>query len=69
MNYSKYTSFDQLPVVLNAKDVAELLGISSTAAYGLLHAADFPTITVGRRKLVPRDELVAWITGKVVKKN
>lgn len=66
---SKYTSYDQLPLVLSAKDVADLLGISNTAAYGLLHAESFPTITVGRRKLVPRDGLIAWMDGKWGKNN
>ena len=61
---SKYTSYDQLPLVLNARDMADLLGISMTAAYGLIHAENFPTITVGRRKLVPRDELIKWMNGQ-----
>ena len=43
---SKYTSYDQLPLVLNARDLSDLLGISTTAAYGLIHAENFPTITL-----------------------
>ena len=68
MNNSKYTSFDQLPLVLSARDGADLLGSSSTAAYGLLHAENFPTITVGRRQLVPRDDLIEWMKNKSVGK-
>lgn len=68
MNNSKYTSFDQLPLVLSARDVADLLGISSTAAYGLLHSENFPTITVGWRQLVPRDALIEWMKSKSVGK-
>ena len=41
-----YTSYDQLPLALNADDVAAVLGISRANAYTLMHSKDFPTITI-----------------------
>ena len=47
----KYTSLDQLPLSLNANDIAEVLNISRGNAYTLMHREDFPTIHIGKRKL------------------
>lgn len=58
---SSYTSFDQLPVTLCADDIAKVLGISRANAYILMHSKGFPTLTIGKRMIVPRDKLVAWI--------
>ena len=56
------TKYDELPLVLNAKDVADILGISLTATYRLFDREDFPTIrTVMRRKLVSRDAFFDWL--------
>lgn len=58
MNKLPYESF---PEVLNAGQIAALLGISRAGAYQLLRRADFPTLHIGKRKLVPKDKLIAWI--------
>ena len=39
-------------ITLSARDLAELLGISRSAAYALFHREDFPTLKIGRRLLV-----------------
>ena len=57
----KITSYDQLPLILNAEDVAKILGISKSAVYGLFHMSGFPTLRVGKRMLVPRDKFIAWL--------
>lgn len=56
-----YTSYDQLPLALNADDVAAVLGISRANAYTLMHSRDFPTITIGKRMIVPKDKLLTWM--------
>ena len=56
-----YTSYDQLPLALYADDVVAVLGISRTNAYTLMHSKDFPTITIGKRMIVPKDKLLAWM--------
>ena len=36
-----YTTYDQLPITLNADEVATVLGISRARAYTLMRSADF----------------------------
>lgn len=57
-----YTKYDELPLVLDAKNVTDILGISLTAAYRLFDRDDFPTIRTGiRRKLVSREAFFDWL--------
>lgn len=53
------------PEVLNATQLAELLGISRAGAYNLLNRADFPTLCIGGRKLVVRTHLLDWMNSQV----
>ena len=63
-----FTSFDQLPIMLNADQLAEVLGISRAGAYQLMHAVDFPTIRIGKRMVVPKEELRLWMNRKLSEK-
>ena len=56
-----YTSLEQLPITLKAEEVAQVLGISRANAYVLMHSADFPTLRIGKRMVVPKDKLLAWM--------
>ena len=56
-----YTQWEQLPLVLNADQVAQVLGISRANGYALLHRADFPALRIGKRLSVPKDMLLEWI--------
>ena len=58
---TNFTSIDQLPITLSAEQVAQVLGISRAGAYTLMHSKDFPTITIGKRMIVPKDKLLAWM--------
>ena len=58
---SSVSSFNDLPLVLNASQLAGVLSISRANAYNLLHREDFPTLHIGKRMLVPRDKLVRWM--------
>lgn len=57
----QYTSLDQLPVSLSAPEVAQFLGISRAGAYNLLRSKGFPTLHIGKRMIVPKDKLLAWL--------
>ncbi len=57
----KYTSLDQLPITLGAADVAQVLGVSLSNAYNLMHTKGFPTLKIGSRMVVPKDKLLAWM--------
>ena len=61
MRESKYTSYDELPLMLSVTDMAEVLGISRAGAYALAKAEGFPAFSIGTRIIIPKDELIAWI--------
>jgi predicted DNA-binding transcriptional regulator AlpA len=58
---SKFKSYDELPLFLNAKTVAEVLGISVAGAYELVHQEDFPVLRIGSRLVVPKEKFLLWI--------
>ena len=57
----RVTSLDEMPVTLNADEMAEVLHIPRARAYQLLHRADFPTLNICRRLLVTKDALRDWM--------
>ncbi len=65
MERIRYTSFDQIPVVINADCLAIILGISRTKAYQLMHSNAFPTFRIGSRIVVRKDHLLGWIDQEV----
>lgn len=64
MKLSIYKSYDDLPLFLNARTVAQVLGVSISSAYELMHEPDFPTLKVGSRLAVPRDAFRQWAERK-----
>ena len=64
MKLSIYKSYDDLPLFLNARTVANVLGVSISSAYELMHEPDFPTLKVGSRLAVPRDAFRQWTERK-----
>lgn len=56
-----YQIFDDLPDILDATQIASALRISRAGAYNLLSSEDFPTLHIGRRKLVMKNALIAWL--------
>lgn len=57
----KFKSSSDLPLTLNAMDVAEALGISRAAAYTLVQSESFPHMRIGKRILVPKEAFLRWI--------
>ncbi len=67
MKASKYNTYDDLPLFLNAETAAALLGVSVSSMYELMHEKGFPVLRVGSRLVIPKDKLRAWVeqnTGK-----
>ena len=62
---SKYTTYEQLPLMLSVPDVAAVLGISRAAAYELARSKDFPSLRIGARIVVPKDRFIDWIDRRV----
>ena len=61
MKESKFKSYDELPLFLNARTVAQVLGISMAGAYELLHQVGFPVLKIGSRLVVPKEKFLSWI--------
>lgn len=59
----RYTNLDQLPLMLTVMEVAAVLGVSRASAYDLFHARGFPSVSVGRRLMVSKESLRAWMNG------
>lgn len=64
----KYVNYEQLPLMLNAEDIKDVMNISRAGAYQLMHREDFPTITIGKRMVVPRDKFLEWLEDSVGKR-
>ena len=62
MKKSIYTSYDELPLLLNVKQLADLLGVSDSSVYELIQEDDFPSLRIGKRIVIPKEELREWIT-------
>lgn len=61
MLQSKFKSYEELPLFLNAGTVAHVLGISQVGAYELLHQEGFPVLKIGSRLVVPKAKFLSWI--------
>lgn len=62
---SIYKNYDELPLFLNAETVANLLGVSTTAVYELMHEKDFPVLKIGSRMVVPKEKFKEWVEDKI----
>ena len=60
-----YKSFDDLPIMLSVNQLANVLGISRTSSYYLVRSKGFPSITIGSRIVIPKDELMIWIQNQL----
>lgn len=61
MKISEYKSYDDLPLFLNAAMVAKVLGIAPSSSYELMLEADFPTLKIGNRIVVPKEKFIDWV--------
>ena len=57
----KREPFENMPDVMDAKQIAEALHLSKAGAYNLLNNPNFPTLRIGGRKLVLKQDLIAWL--------
>ena len=61
MKLSTYKSYNELPLFLNAKLVAQALGVSISTDYEVMHEPSFPSIRVGSRMVVPKEKFMQWV--------
>lgn len=53
-------------ITYNISEVAELLGISKSYTYDLIKRKKLPILDVGKRKLIPKASLEAWLKENTV---
>ena len=68
MKNTNYHNYEDLPLFLNAELLAKVLGVGVSSAYELMHEKDFPSVRIGKRFIVPREDLKAWIENYVERK-
>ena len=57
MKESIYKDYEELPLFLNAKG----LGGSPASGYELMHETDFPSLRIGSRIVVPKEQFIQWV--------
>ena len=60
MKQSVYKTYDDLPLFLNVNLVAQVLGVSISTAYEVMHEPGFPVLRVGNRMVVPKEKFIQW---------
>ena len=60
-NEKKYTSIDQLPLVLSVEDLADVLGIGSNRADVVVMSGKAGSIRIGRQYKIPKNALETYL--------
>ncbi len=58
---SNKTTLDGMSGYMTVSEVRDYLSIGKTAAYELVHRADFPVCRIGGSIRVPRNEFLCWV--------
>lgn len=58
---NEYYNWDEVPLVLSAKDVQKILGLSKGKTYELMNSEQFPTLFVNKRMLVTKEAFITWL--------
>ena len=61
MKTSICRNYDDLPLFLNASLVSQVLGVSPSTTYELMHEPGFPVLRVGSRMVVPKEKFAQWV--------
>ena len=61
MKMSACKNYDDLPLFLNARMVSQVLGVSPSSGYELMHTPGFPVLRVGSRRVVPKEKFIHWV--------
>ena len=60
MKESEYRSYDDLPLFPTANLLAQVLGVSISTAYEVMHEPGFPVLRVGSRMVVSKEKFIQW---------
>lgn len=57
----KYTTYEQLPLVLSIDQLTEVLEIGKNSAYDLVRCGQIQSIRVGNKIRIPKESVAAFI--------
>ena len=60
----RYSSYEDVPLFLDANDIVKVLGLSRSNVYEMMRANDFPALVIGGRKMVRKEKLFAWLDSR-----
>ena len=66
MKQAVYKSYDELPLMLSAPEVAAVLSISRAGAYELVRSDGFPALRIGSRIVVPKEKFIDWVNAQTL---
>lgn len=55
---------DDAKLTLTITEAAQILGVSRSKMYELIHSRDFPCFRLGRRQLISRAGLAEWVSAR-----
>lgn len=61
MKESVYKSYDELPLFISSETLSELLGISLSSCYELMHENGFPVMRIGKHMVVEKSRFIEWV--------
>lgn len=62
MTNTSYRTVEDLPLMLDIKDVAKILGIGKNLAYSLVNSGEIKGLRIGTKIRIPKQSLVDYIT-------
>jgi predicted DNA-binding transcriptional regulator AlpA len=54
-------NIEDFPLILNAKHVSEVLGVSRKKAYAIMNSEGFPLVRLGHSKRVEKEKFFSWL--------
>lgn len=58
---NRIKSVEELPLSLTVSDVSKVLRIGRNNAYDLCNSADFPSVKIGNRIIIPKLAFIEWL--------
>lgn len=60
-------NFDNFPDILDINDLKRLLAIGTNKAYDLVKQKGFPAIKIGKKYIIPKEQLKIWLANQFVR--
>lgn len=59
---NNFVSIEQIPLVLQVKDLQKVLSVSHNTAYALIRSGAIRSIRVGRKYIIPKDAVINYLS-------